>query len=217
PLFPVLSISAAVIWIALTVLGLLVLWWRSADEQLASSLTAADVQQLTVPFVAGFLLQVLFGAMSYLLPVTLRGGPRSTTAALAAMSRFAVLRVVTYNLALVLFVLAGMGGTAAAALFSALTLGTAEVSSFGSLSVVALARWPALGGVAWSRGRERRRGTATVGPAPPAPPGPQPAAPAAGAGGGRRAGRPQGGRAGGKGAPPAAQSPCVLRLSPRPS
>src|SRR5699024_4935972 len=78
PLFPVLSISAAVIWFALTVLGLLVLWWRSADEQLASSLTAADVQQLTVPFVAGFLLQVLFGAMSYLLPVTLRGGPRST-------------------------------------------------------------------------------------------------------------------------------------------
>ena len=138
PLFPVLSISAAVIWFALTVLGLLVLWWRSADEQLASSLTAADVQQLTVPFVAGFLLQVLFGAMSYLLPVTLRGGPRSTTAALAAMSRFAVLRVVTYNLALVLFVLAGMGGTAAAALFSALTLGTAEVSSFGSLSRVAL-------------------------------------------------------------------------------
>src|SRR5699024_6447191 len=47
-------------------------------------------------------------------------------------------RVVTYNLALVLFVLAGMGGTAAAALFSALTLGTAEVSSFGSLSRVAL-------------------------------------------------------------------------------
>src|SRR5699024_5258473 len=87
-------------------LGLLVLWWRSADEQLASSLTAADVQQLTAPFVAGFLLQVLFGAMSYLLPVTLRGGPRSTTAALAAMSRFAVLRVVTYNLALALFVLA---------------------------------------------------------------------------------------------------------------
>ena len=138
PLFPVLSISAAMTWFALTVLGLLVLWWRSADEQLASSLTAADVQQLTAPFVAGFLLQVLFGAMSYLLPVTLRGGPRSTTAALAAMSRFAVLRVVTYNLALALFVLAGMGGTGAAALFSALTLGTTEASDLGSLSRVAL-------------------------------------------------------------------------------
>src|SRR5699024_3929795 len=69
---------------------------------------------------------------------TLRGGPRSTTAALAAMSRFAVLRVVTYNLALALFVLAGMGGTGAAALFSALTLGTTEASDLGSLSRVAL-------------------------------------------------------------------------------
>src|SRR5699024_8551971 len=122
PLFPVLSLSAGVVWFAVTVLGLLVLWWRSGDGLLASSLTAADVQQLTAPFVAGFLLPVLFGAMCYLLPVTLRGGPRATTAALAAMSRFAVLRVVTYNLALVLLVLADMGGTAAEALFSALTL-----------------------------------------------------------------------------------------------
>src|SRR5699024_385955 len=138
PLFPVLSLSAGVVWFAVTVLGLLVLWWRSGDGLLASSLTAADVQQLTAPFVAGFLLQVLFGAMSYLLPVTLRGGPRATTAALAAMSRFAVLRVVTYNLALVLLVLADMGGTAAEALFSALTLGTTEVSAIGSLSRVVI-------------------------------------------------------------------------------
>ena len=138
PLFPILSIAAGVSWFAVTVVGLLVVWWRSADAQLASSLAAADVQQLTVPFVAGFLLQVLFGAMSYLLPVTLRGGPRSTTAALAAMSRFAVLRVVILNLVLALFVLAEIGGAGAAALFSALTLGTAEVASFGSLSRVVL-------------------------------------------------------------------------------
>ncbi|WP_394215592.1 multicopper oxidase domain-containing protein [Brachybacterium vulturis] len=138
PLFPILSITSGVAWFTLAVVGLLALWWRSADEQLGTALVAADLQQLTVPFVAGFLLQVLFGAMSYLLPVTMRGGPRSTTAAHAAMSRFAVLRVVTYNLALALLVLAGFTGTGASALFAALSLGTADVASFGSLSRVAL-------------------------------------------------------------------------------
>ncbi|ATG52680.1 copper oxidase [Brachybacterium vulturis] len=138
PLFPILSITSGVAWFALAVVGLLAMWWRSADEHLGTALVAADLQQLTVPFVAGFLLQVLFGAMSYLLPVTMRGGPRSTTAAHAAMSRFAVLRVVTYNLALALLVLAGFAGTGASALFSALSLGTTDIASFGSLSRVAL-------------------------------------------------------------------------------
>lgn len=138
PLFPVLSIASGMTWFALTVTGLLVLWWRSADSPLGTALVAADLQQLTVPFVAGFGLQVLFGAMSYLLPVTMRGGPRATTAALAMMSRFAVLRVVTYNLALALLVLARIGGTGAAALVAALSLGTADLASFGSISRVAL-------------------------------------------------------------------------------
>ncbi|MDN5820975.1 MAG: multicopper oxidase domain-containing protein, partial [Brachybacterium sp.] len=177
PLFPVLSIAAGVAWFAVTLLGLLVVWWRSADEQLSSALAAADVQQLTMPFVAGFLLQVLFGAMSYLLPVTLRGGPRSTTAALAAMSRFAVLRVVTYNLVLTLFVLAGIGGTGAAALFSALTVGTAEVASFGSLSRVALSAlafavlvsFPVLLVTAIRASVKHRRTDPPIPSAPPAP------------------------------------------------
>lgn len=138
PLFPVLSIASGVIWFAVTVVGLLAMWWRSADEQLASSLVAADIQQLTVPFVTGFLLQVLLGAMSYLLPVTMRGGPRSTKAALEVMSRFAVLRIVTYNLAVALFVLSGIGTAASGAVFAALTLGTADVADFGSLSRVVL-------------------------------------------------------------------------------
>ena len=136
--FPILSIAAGTGWFALTTAGLLVMWWRSADAQMATSLVAADVQQLTVPFVAGFLLQVLLGAMSHLLPVTLGGGPRATTAALAVMSRGAVLRVVAYNLVVALFVLAERGTAGSGALFSALTLGTAEVAGFGSLSRVLL-------------------------------------------------------------------------------
>src|SRR5690625_7683282 len=53
PLFAILSIGAAMVWFALTVLGLAGVWWRSADEQLSTSLVAADVQTLTVPLVAG--------------------------------------------------------------------------------------------------------------------------------------------------------------------
>jgi nitrite reductase (NO-forming) len=135
-LFPVLSIGAGVVWFALTVAALAVLWWGSADAQLSSSLVAADLQRLTIPFVAGFMLQVLFGAMSHLLPVTLRGGPRSTKAALGMMSRGAVVRVVAYNLVVALYVLAEAGGEGAAALFSALTLGTADAADFGSVSRV---------------------------------------------------------------------------------
>ncbi|MGO1286017.1 MAG: multicopper oxidase domain-containing protein, partial [Brachybacterium sp.] len=138
PLFPVLSIASGVTWFAVTVVGLLVMWWHSADEQLASSLVAADVQQLTVPLVAGFLLQVLLGAMSHLLPVTMGGGPRSTKAGLEMMSRFAVLRTVTFNLALALFVLSGIGSATSGALFAGLTLGTADVADFGSLARVLL-------------------------------------------------------------------------------
>ncbi|MFE7604418.1 multicopper oxidase domain-containing protein [Brachybacterium paraconglomeratum] len=136
--FPILSIAAGTGWFALTTAGLLVMWWRSADAQMASSLVAADVQQLTVPFVAGFLLQVLLGAMSHLLPVTLGGGPRATTAALAVMSRGAVLRVVAYNLVVALFVLTERGTAGSGALFSALTLGTADAQDVGSLSRVVL-------------------------------------------------------------------------------
>lgn len=135
-LFPVLSIAAGVLWFAGAVAALGVMWWGSADAQLSASLVAADAQKLTVPFVAGFLLQVLFGAMSHLLPVSLRGGPRSTKAALEMMSRGAVVRVVGVNLALALLVLASAEAGWADAVFSALTLGTGDVADFGSLSRV---------------------------------------------------------------------------------
>ncbi|AXK44476.1 multicopper oxidase domain-containing protein [Brachybacterium saurashtrense] len=219
-LFPVLSIAAGAGWFVLAVIALLVLWWGSADAQLASSLAAAEAQRLTVPFVAGFLLQVLFGAMSHLLPVSLRGGPRSTKAALEMMSRGAVVRVVGYNLALALFVLAGVGTTWADAVFSALTLGTAEVAGFGSLSrvlvsllaVAVLVSFVVLM-VLGVRAGIRHRGVAL--PAPSGTPGPGtpadglPGAPADGLPGapsGAAAGSPAGGSAG---APPGARSPAA--------
>src|SRR5690606_13463914 len=96
------------------------------------------VQQFTLPFVAGALLQVLLRAMSYLLPVTRGAGPRATTAALAAMSRSAAPRVVAYHLAVAPLARSARDSALAGALFSGLTLGTAPVASVASLSRVVL-------------------------------------------------------------------------------
>ena len=139
PLFPILSIAAGLLWFLLTQMRMLAEWAGSADGPLSSSLLAGDVQRLTVPFVTGFLLQVLLGAMTYLLPVTMRGGPRAVKAANAVMDRFAVPRVVAYNLVVALVVLAGVGTAAGDALFAGLTLGTGDTASFGSLSRVLVA------------------------------------------------------------------------------
>jgi nitrite reductase (NO-forming) len=134
--FPILSIGAGMGWFALTLLAALVMWWRSADEQFAATLVAADVQQLTVPLVAGFLVQVLFGAMSHLLPVTIGGGPRAVKASLARMSSFAGLRLLTYNLVVALFVTAQWESPSGDALFAGLTLGTTDAAGFGSIARV---------------------------------------------------------------------------------
>lgn len=136
PLFPILSIASGLLWFGGTLLALAAMWWGSADAQMATSLVAADAQRLTVPLVAGFLLQVLLGAMSHLLPVTMGGGPRATSAALREMSRLALLRVIVYNLALALLVLAETSSAMGGALLAALTVGTAEIAAFGSLTRV---------------------------------------------------------------------------------
>lgn len=59
-----------------------------------------------VPYVvAGFAAQILLGALSYLIPVVLGGGPRPVRAATTVFDKGAVLRVVTANLALFVCVL----------------------------------------------------------------------------------------------------------------
>lgn len=138
PLFPVLSIGAGLLWFVGTVTALLVMWWRSADEVWAATVLAADLQLLTVPLVAGFLVQVLFGAMSHLLPTTMGGGPRAVRAGLARMSAAALTRVVVLNLALGLTVAAGMGSDGGDAVVAALSLGTLEGSGIGSAARVVL-------------------------------------------------------------------------------
>lgn len=104
PLYPPLALPTALLWLIGTLLvatGMLI-----AAQAAGTELTEADLQRLTVPFVGGFGLQLLLGAMSFLMPTVMGGGPRAVRASLAELSRGAVLRVVLYNLALGIYLLA---------------------------------------------------------------------------------------------------------------
>ena len=64
-----------------------------------------DIRAVTPIFVVGFLLQVLLGAMSYLLPQLMGGGPAVVRASNKEFSRFAAGRVTAVNLALLIFMM----------------------------------------------------------------------------------------------------------------
>ena len=92
------SLASGVAWLVVTsVLAA----WLVATRGLETSVA----QTLTVPFVAGFLVQTLFGAMSYILPSTMGGGPATVRASLAAMNRAGVYRATVANLCIALFAL----------------------------------------------------------------------------------------------------------------
>ena len=148
PWFPILSIGAGVTWFVLSVAGLLVLWLTVRAEPMGTSLLAQDVQALTVPFVVGFALQVLLGAMSYLMPTVMGGGPRAVRASLAVMSRAATFRVTVVNLALVLFVAAQLPTVGGEVITAGVTLGTGSLAAFGSWSRVLVSAGAFLG-LAW--------------------------------------------------------------------
>lgn len=85
-----------------------VAWWLATTVAIvwlvgARGFDTTVLRQLTVPFVAGFLAQVLLGAMTYLLPVTMGGGPATVRAAHQAINRAAMFRVVVVNLCVLLF------------------------------------------------------------------------------------------------------------------
>jgi nitrite reductase (NO-forming) len=66
---------------------------------------AAGLGLLTGPLAAGFAAQVLLGALSYLIPVVLGGGPTAVRQATAALDRGAALRVTLINTGLLVWVL----------------------------------------------------------------------------------------------------------------
>lgn len=64
-----------------------------------------DLTPVTPVFVAGFLVQMLLGAMTYLLPATMGGGPAPVRAGNRELTRLSWLRVTVVQLCLILFVL----------------------------------------------------------------------------------------------------------------
>lgn len=91
------SVGLALVW-ALVALGMVGVnlaasWTRFADN----IMTVAGI------FAAGFGLQLLTGALSYLLPTMIGGGPAGSKAALAWFNRYALWRLITINVGMVVF------------------------------------------------------------------------------------------------------------------
>ncbi|PYF99372.1 nitrite reductase (NO-forming) [Georgenia satyanarayanai] len=99
--YATLSATTAVVWLVGCLLTLAVLAATAPDwAALRESLGV-----LAAPYAAGFAGQVLLGALSYLAPVMLGGGPRVVRRVDEEMNRAAGARIVVVNLSLLLFVL----------------------------------------------------------------------------------------------------------------
>ncbi|TFC18078.1 copper oxidase [Cryobacterium algoritolerans] len=95
------SLGAALAWFALCVLGFGLLVALAPSWALA----ADRLEQLIPVFAVGFAAQILLGALSYLLPVVLGGGPRVAKATARELDRGGLFRVIVTNLGLVLYLL----------------------------------------------------------------------------------------------------------------
>lgn len=95
------SLGAALVWFAICTFGFAV------QVAFAPSWTvAASRVEVLVPYLAvGFAAQVLLGALSYLVPVVLGGGPAASKATAAELDRGGLFRVVTVNAALAMSLL----------------------------------------------------------------------------------------------------------------
>jgi nitrite reductase (NO-forming) len=99
--FAAWSLAAAYGWflVCTLALGALVATapsWADADDRLA---------WLVGPFAVGFAAQILLGALSYLLPVVLGGGPDAARRSGAELNRAGLFRTVVLNLGIVVYLL----------------------------------------------------------------------------------------------------------------
>ena len=92
--FASMSIGCGLVWLPVAV-G----WtaWLVADGRVE------DLGAVTVPLLAGAAAQILFGAMSFLMPTVMRGGPAAVRAGMIEMNRMAAFRLVLVNLGLLVF------------------------------------------------------------------------------------------------------------------
>lgn len=103
--YPTLSVLLSLIWLTIATL------W-AAYLALTQDFTVLSLRPLTPLFTVGFLLQLLLGAMSYLLPVRMGGGPAAVRAANKEFNRFTIGRITIINLCLIIFALpADLTGT----------------------------------------------------------------------------------------------------------
>ncbi|WP_436627482.1 multicopper oxidase domain-containing protein [Brevibacterium renqingii] len=94
--YPTYSAAAAMSWLAICLIATAWVFFTSADWAEATS----GFTWLTPALAAGFAAQILFGALSYLLPVVLGGGPAAVRAANREFNRLAAFRVTIINLGL---------------------------------------------------------------------------------------------------------------------
>ncbi|MEO7131653.1 MAG: cupredoxin domain-containing protein, partial [Dermatophilaceae bacterium] len=99
--FPTLSAGAGLVWLPI---GLIVMAWSLVSRGSWASL-ADNYGILTAIFVVGFALQVLLGALSYLLPIVIGGGPSVLRVGMAELERWGTARVVVANFGLALCLL----------------------------------------------------------------------------------------------------------------
>ena len=99
--FAAASVAAGLVWLLVGLVLVTVIVARAGSwAEVADAYTPA-----TTIFVVGVAAQVLLGALSYLLPVAIGGGPAKVTAATAAFDSYGALRIATANAALVLCLL----------------------------------------------------------------------------------------------------------------
>ena len=178
--FATASAAAAVLWFVACVLwvgaGISVAGTGLADPGAARGV----IHAVRVPLAAGFALQILAAALSYLTPVMLGGGPAATRATNAIMDRAAGYRLVTANTCLLLAVLTPLAWPVRAVTGLVAAVVAAYVPVAMALSWVALRRLPrgkgpdavAPGGAAPGTGPTTRTAAGQTAPAMPAAPGP---------------------------------------------
>ncbi|WP_137724223.1 multicopper oxidase domain-containing protein [Prescottella subtropica] len=92
------SITAALLWLLGSLAALTVVLG-------SGPLTPDRATLMTIPFLAGFAAQLLFGVMSHLLPTMMGGGPAVVASGKDRMDRWWLWRVTTINLGLLLWLL----------------------------------------------------------------------------------------------------------------
>ena len=95
------SVMAGVLWLVASLVGLVAVLASSRTW----SLVHEGLGQLVTPLAAGFAAQLLLGALSYLVPVVLGGGPTILRGTQARLERGNALRVVLINVGLVVCLL----------------------------------------------------------------------------------------------------------------